>query len=185
MAEENDAALVRRARAGDRRAFDLLMRRHQDRAWMLARGIVRNPTDAEDVVQEAFIAVLRNIETFAEHAQFSTWLHRIVVRKAYDHLRKRVPEPLDPASTPVATVAAMHDGFTQHLAKRDLLVAISTLDENFRNAVLLVDILGVSVDEAAGVLDVAPGTIKSRVFRGRAALAAHLGTLGHDGASEQ
>jgi RNA polymerase sigma-70 factor (ECF subfamily) len=188
MTPDRDFALVRRARDGDRDAFTQLVRAHQDRVFTLVRGMVRNPDDAADITQETFIAVLRHLDQFQEGARFSTWLHRIAVRKAYDHLRRRVPDPVDPATAPVTMQAARSDDpQTQHLQQRDLLGAIAGLDDGFREALLLVDVLGVSVQEAAGVLGVAPGTVNSRVFRARSALAKVLemwGTTGHQGASK-
>lgn len=185
MDAEPDVVLVRRAKAGEQRAFEELVRRHQDRAFAVARGVVRVPEDAADVVQEAFVAVLRHLDTFQEGAAFTTWLHRIVLRKGYDHLRRRVPDPIDPGSHAVESIEARdHDPHATGLQRGDLLAAIATLDPAFRDAVLLVDVAGVGVEEAAAALDVAPGTIKSRVFRGRAALARELGTRGHGGASK-
>jgi RNA polymerase sigma-70 factor (ECF subfamily) len=184
MVVEHDTLLVRRAKAGDRSAFDQLVQRHRDRVYTLVRGVVRHDQDAEDVAQETFVAVLQHLDTFREGAQFSTWLHRIAVRKAYDALRRRVPEPVDPAGVPARQLQARDaDPHATNLARSALLEAIAGLDESFRAAVLLVDVLGVGVDEAAAALQVAPGTVKSRVFRGRAALATALGTHGVQGAS--
>ncbi len=181
-----DLELVRRAKAGEQRAFEELVRRHQDRAYSVARGVVRHPEDAADVVQEAFIAVLRHLDTFQEGAAFTTWLHRITIRKAYDQLRRRVPDPVDPGGIAVSKLEARDaDPFATGLAQTALLDAIATLDEPFRDAVLLVDVAGLGVEEAAAALGVAPGTIKSRVFRGRATLARELGTRGVGAASEQ
>lgn len=164
----------------------MLVRSHQDRVFTLVRGIVRDPDDAADVTQETFIAVLRNLDQFHEGARFSTWLHRIAVRKAYDLLRRRVPEPLDPVEQggPIEQLHARGDAIEGGLARSALVEAIASLDEGFREAVLLVDVMGCAIEEAATVLDVAPGTVKSRVFRGRAVLAKQLGTMGYHGASK-
>lgn len=183
MVREHDSALVRRAKHGDRDAFAALMRRHQDRVYALVRGIVRDPHEAADVTQEVFIAVLQHLDGFREGSAFTTWLHRIAVRRSLDHCRRRRPEPVDPASWAAEHVAVAGNPHENHLMQQDLLAAIAELDESFRAAVLLVDVLGYSVDEAAGVLDVAAGTVKSRVFRGRALLSRNLGTSGHRGAS--
>lgn len=186
MDVEPDLVLVRRAKAGEQRAFEELVRRHQDRVYSVARGVVRNPDDAADIAQEAFIAVLRHLDTFQEGAAFTTWLHRITIRKAYDHLRRRVPDPVDPGGVAVSNLEARDvDPFATGLTRTALLDSIATLDPPFRDAVLLVDVAGVGVEEAAAALGVAPGTIKSRVFRGRAALARELGTRGMGAASEQ
>lgn len=182
-ATPDDFVLVRRARAGDRAAFTQLVQRHQDRVWALARGIVGDPHDAADVAQETFIAVLRHLDQFQEGARFSTWLHSITVRKSYDLLRRRVPEPVAPDDVRAATAEAPDDPYETQLARSALLDAIGDLDEGFRAAVLLVDVLGVSVDDAAVALDIAAGTVKSRVFRGRAQLASSLGTAGYPEAS--
>lgn len=179
MDAEPDLVLVRRAKAGEQRAFEALVRRHQDRVFSVARGVVRNPDDAADVAQEAFISVLRHLDTFQEGAAFTTWLHRITLRKAYDHLRRRVPKPLDPGGVAIEQLEGRDpDPHETGLAQRALLDAISTLDPVFRDAVLLVDIAGIGVDDAAAALGIAAGTVKSRVFRGRAALARSLGTHG-------
>ena len=185
MVAEHDLMLVRRAKAGDRAAFDELVRRHQDRVFAVARGVVRSPEDAEDVAQETFIAVLRHLGTFQEGSLFTTWLHRITLRKAYDHVRRRVPDPVDAAGIAVGALAARdHDPQATGLARGDLLEAIAALDQGFRDAVLLVDVAGLGVEEAAAALGVAPGTVKSRVFRARATLAQRLGTLGHGSTSD-
>lgn len=178
-----DAALVKRAQKGERDAFNELVRAHQDRVYLVVRGVLRNPDDAADVVQETFISVLRSINQFQGNAQFSTWLHRIAIRKAYDHARKRVPAPIDPTERVVQSIANAHDPHSQRLAHSDLHECISALAPAFRDAILLVDVAGVSVEEAATILEVAPGTIKSRVFRARATLAADLGTRGYGDAS--
>lgn len=186
MDATTDLELVRRAKAGEQRAFEELVRRHQDRAYSVARGVVRHPEDAADVVQEAFIAVLRHLDTFQEGAAFTTWLHRITIRKAYDHLRRRVPDPVDPGGVAVSHLEARDsDPFATGLARSALLDAIAALDPAFRDAVLLVDVAGLGVEDAAAALGVAPGTIKSRVFRGRATLARELGTRGVGAASEE
>lgn len=186
MDAEPDLVLVRRAKAGEQAAFTQLVQRHQDRVFTVARGVVRSPEDAADVAQEAFIAVLRHLDTFQEGAAFTTWLHRITLRKAYDHLRRRVPEPIDPSTGPVMNIEARDsDPHQTGLDRTALVEAIARLDQGFRDAVLLVDVAGLGVDEAADALGVAPGTIKSRVFRGRAALARELGTRGVGAASKQ
>lgn len=181
MAGDHDFALVRRARGGDRNAFTQLVRAHQDRVFTLVRGIVGNPADAADVTQETFIAVLRHLSSFDERARFSTWLHRIAVRKAYDELRRRVPEPAEAATE----APDPHDTIETALQRSAVVDAINELDDGFREAVLLVDVLGCSIEEAAAVLDVATGTVKSRVFRARGMLATALGTQGIGGTSKQ
>jgi RNA polymerase sigma-70 factor (ECF subfamily) len=186
MDAEDDLQLVRRAKAGEQRAFELLVRRHRDRTYAVALGVVRHPEDAADVTQEAFIAVLRHLDTFQEGAAFTTWLHRITLRKCYDHLRRRVPDPVDPDGLQVANLRAPDEDpqFTG-MARTALLDAIAALEQPFRDAILLVDVAGLGAGEAAAALGTAPGTIKSRVFRARAQLARDLGTKGLGAASKE
>ena len=90
-----DLNLVRLAREGDPDALTELYRRHERRAYNLALRTLGNPWDAADVAQEAFIKAFRNLDSFKGESLFSTWLHRIVVNAAYDHLRRHRPEPMD------------------------------------------------------------------------------------------
>jgi RNA polymerase sigma-70 factor (ECF subfamily) len=189
-----DASLARRARAGERAAVDELVTAHRDRIYSLLLGMLRNPEDAADLTQETFIAALRHLDTFDGRSLLSTWLHRIAVRKALDFLRRRVPEPVDIAAAELAGAriggpfgpGAGSAPVDDSLDGAALLEAIAALPEEFRATVLLVDVLGAGIDEAASALGVAPGTVKSRLFRGRARLAELLrsGTFGVDGASQ-
>lgn len=183
-----DFVLVRRARRGDQGAFTQLVRNHQDRVYSVALGVMRNPHDAADIVQETFIAALQHLDSFNEQAQFSTWIHRVAIRKAYDELRRRTSRPQVADGDDAAIHAAQQhgaDGHEQHLQQSALLQSIAELDDGFREAVLLIDVLGCSLEETAEALDVAVGTVKSRVFRGRAQLGNLLGTFGVEGASKQ
>jgi len=185
MDAEPDLALVRRAKAGEQAAFTLLVRRHQDRVYRVALGVLRSPEDAADVTQETFIAVMRHLGTFQEGAAFTTWLHRIALRRALDWRRRRVAEPVDPHGIAMEGLGSrVEDPQAAGLQRSDLIDAIASLDQGFRDAILLVDVAGLGIEEAATALAVAPGTVKSRGFRGRAALARVLGTRGHGDASD-
>jgi RNA polymerase sigma-70 factor (ECF subfamily) len=185
-----DTHLIERALNGDTEAVTELYRRHERRAYNLALRTVGNPWDAADVAQEAFIKAFRNLGSFKGDARFSTWLHRIVVNAAYDHLRRQRPEPMDgdileDVSGPGGSGAVVGsgragidpaiDGLSDPL--RD---ALMSLNEGFRFAVVLCDLLGFPYDEAADILGVQEGTIKSRIFRAREALAAALTEAGYD-----
>lgn len=185
-----DTYLIERARNGDSEAVTELYRRHERRAYNLALRTIGNPWDAADVAQEAFIKAFRNLGSFKGDARFSTWLHRIVVNAAYDYLRRRRPEPMDgeiledisgPGGTAAVIGSGRHgidpaiDGLSDPL--RD---ALMNLNEGFRFAVVLCDILGFPYDEAAEILGVQEGTIKSRIFRAREALATALTEAGYD-----
>lgn len=185
-----DTHLIERARSGDTEAVTELYRRHERRVYNLALRTLGNPWDAADVAQEAFIKAFRNLDSFKGDARFSTWLHRIVVNAAYDYLRRQRPEPMDgeileeisgPSGTGAVVGSGRHgidpaiDGLSDPL--RDALMG---LPEGFRFAVVLCDLLGFPYDEAADILGVQEGTIKSRIFRAREALAEALTNAGYD-----
>ncbi len=184
-----DTYLIERARSGDTDALTELYRRHERRVYNLALRTVGNPWDAADVAQEAFIKAFRNLDSFKGEARFTTWLHRIVVNAAYDHLRRQRPEPMDgeilenysgPGSGG-SVVGSGRDGIDPAIdgLSDPLRDALMSLNEGFRFAVVLCDLLGFPYDEAAEILGVQEGTIKSRIFRAREALAAALTEAGY------
>ena len=187
---DDDAELVERARSGEGDAITELYRRHERRVYNLALRTIGNPWDAADVAQEAFIKAFRNLGSFKGEARFGTWLHRIAVNASYDHLRRNRPEPMEadiiddlsgPTGTASAVATGRHgidpalDGLSEPI--RD---ALMQLDEGFRFAVVLCDMLGFPYVEAAEILGVQEGTIKSRIFRAREALASALDEAGYD-----
>jgi RNA polymerase sigma-70 factor (ECF subfamily) len=186
---DEDTDLVTRARDGDSDAVTELYRRHERRVYNLALRTVGNPWDAADVAQEAFIKAFRNLGSFKGEARFATWLHRIAVNAAYDYLRRQRPEPMDseilddlsgPAG-PAAVVASGREGIDPAVdgLSDPLRAALMSLDEGFRFAVVLCDLLGFPYGEAAQILGVQEGTIKSRIFRAREALSAALIRAGY------
>jgi RNA polymerase sigma-70 factor (ECF subfamily) len=166
--DASDETLARRAGRGDERAFEELVVRHQDRLYTLALRVTLSDADAYDCVQEGLVAAWRALPRFRGDARFSTWMHRIVVRKAYDAIdrRRRAAEPSDTidAVAPAAPLDA-------HL---DLHAALAALEPDFRVVVAACDIVGMSMDEAAEMLELPAGTVKSRLHRARARLAAAL-----------
>jgi len=162
-----DADLLAQHVAGDPDAFAEIFRRHRDRMWAVALRTTGDRELAADAVQEAFIAAFRRADRFRGDSAVTTWLHRITVNSAIDRLRREKPTsplpPIDPADR--------HDRFGQAETALDVHAALATLPEAQRMALVLVDMHGLSVAEAAAVLDVAEGTVKSRCSRGRAALA--------------
>jgi len=169
----SDEALVRRAQRGDRDAFAELVARHRDRVYAVTLRLTRNPADAEDALQETFISAFRGLDRFGGRAQVSTWLYRIAVNASYDTIARRRPELSLDADT-LAEPAAPHDGFERDAQRRALEQALGELPDDFREAVVLCDIAGLGAGEAAEVLGVPTGTVKSRVFRARAQLAERL-----------
>jgi RNA polymerase sigma-70 factor, ECF subfamily len=168
-----DEALVRRAQRGDEAAFAELVRRHRDRVYAVTLRLCRNPADAEDALQETFLAAYRSLARFGRRARFSTWLYRIAVNASYDALgrSRRGGTVEDPQQH---ERPAPGDPFAQDAQRRALEAALRRLPREFLDAVVLCDIAGLGANEAAAVLDVAPGTVKSRVFRGRGLLTAML-----------
>src|SRR5690242_16102903 len=133
----SDERLVRRAAAGDRRAFDELVERHRDRVWAIALRLCRHREDAEDVLQETFVAAYRSLDRFRGGSQVSTWLYRIAVNKAYDQIaRRRETAPLDAVREPAAPVDE-HESSARRTA---IARALHALPEEFRAAAVLCDV---------------------------------------------
>lgn len=170
--EDPDAPLVARAQRGDRRAFEQLVERHQHRLYTLAARTLGSVDEAADAVQEAFIRAWLGLPRFRGGSLFSTWLFRICVNAAHDQRLKRRAEPLDETREP----ADPQDPFMTSELSGALQDALDELDDDYRIAVVLYDVLGCSYTEIAELTDVAEGTVKSRIFRGRSRLAELLGT---------
>jgi len=164
----SDEALARRAGRGDERAFEELVVRHQDKLYTLALRVTLSEADAYDCVQEGLIAAWRALPRFRGDARFSTWMYRIVLRKAYDAIerRRRTPEPVEE----LRAVAPE----TQPETRLDLIAALAGLDPDFRVVAVACDILGMSMEDAGTMLELPTGTIKSRLHRAREQLAQTL-----------
>jgi RNA polymerase sigma-70 factor (ECF subfamily) len=176
--EQTDEQLVARSADGDGEAFGVLVTRHRDRAWAVAIRTLGDPGDAEDAVQEAFLSAFRQARSFRGDAKFSTWLHRIVVNACLDRMRKSRARPAVPIDDAVsATLADPHDYYAAAETATDVAAALARLSDDQRLAIVLVDLQGLPVEEAALALGVPTGTVKSRCHRGRAQLALLLGHL--------
>lgn len=161
------------AQGGDTDALDRLLRRNYDRIHAVCRRLVGNDNDALDATQEALIAVVRSIGRFDGRAAFSTWVYRIATNSALDELRRRGRRPL--VGLPAyerAELVASGEGVADRL---DIDAALAELPHDFRVAVVLRDLCQLDYAEIAEVLDIPPGTVRSRIARGRAALAEILG----------
>ena len=170
--DDPDGPLVRRAQNGDRWAFEQLVDRHQRRLFTLAARLLGSPDEAADAVQEAFIRAWLGLSSFRHGARFSTWLYRICLNAVHDQRTKRPAAPLDEVAEPLDP----RDQFVAHELSGALQQALAALEEDFRGAVVLYDVLGCSYAEIAELTGVAEGTVKSRIFRGRKRLAELLGT---------
>ena len=178
LLELDDAALVERHNGGDPAAFDALVMRHRDRAWSVAMRTLGDPTEAADAVQESFISAYRALGSFRSEAKFSTWLHRIVVNACLDRVRRQRSRPTVPLEDAlVAATADQRDHLAERETANEVTAALAKLSDEQRLAIVLVDLNGFSVDEAADLLGVPAGTVKSRCHRGRVQLAVLLGHL--------
>jgi RNA polymerase sigma-70 factor, ECF subfamily len=184
----DDEELARLIGRGDERAFEALMRHHNRMLYRLARSILKDEAEAEDAVQEAYLAACRNIGGFRGRSRLSTWLARIVINEAYARLRKgkragvvvpfdarergaqysgeyRVEEDMADLVTEQPEAAAMRTELRRLLERK-----IDELPEQFRTVFVLRDVEELSVEETAECLDVPPATVRTRAFRARALL---------------
>lgn len=167
LQERDDRELLRAHLDGDPDAFGELFRRHRDRMWAVALRTTRNRELAADCVQDAFISAFRRAGSYRGDAAVTTWLHRIVVNACLDRLRRDRPT----SQLPEHDLSDKRDPQASVDTRLDVREALDRLPEGQRMALILVDMHGLSVAEAAAVLEVAEGTVKSRCSRGRDAMA--------------
>ena len=193
MSEDTDKALVRRVQQGDRHAFDLLFMRYQHKINSLVARYVRSNEDVEDITQDAFIKAYRALPRFRGESAFYTWLYRIAVNTAKNHLassshRIRGVE-LDAEDAEVGEVASAltdHDGPEGALRSDQVQAAIddalTALPSDLRGALTLREFDGLSYAQIADIMDCPVGTVRSRIFRAREAVDSALRPLlGHGG----
>lgn len=182
--EIDDLTLVRRSREGDQQAFRILVERYQRRVYAVALGMMKDPEEARDVAQEAFIKVHRYLDKFKGDSSFYTWLYRITANVAIDRLRSRKgegvslderlekgevePEISQPGflSTRLGT-NPQKSTLRRELAEK-MADALAQLPPKHREILLLREVEGMSYEELAEVLDVPKGTVMSRLFHARA-----------------
>ncbi len=169
----DDTALVTRAREGDVDAFEELVRIHLGAVYGHALRFFGSPDPAEDVVQEVFIKVFRSIGSFDGASAFSTWLYRITRNTCLDALRsaKHRPQPIDPADVPLVRSGDLAD---EVVLSASVEAAVAQLPQEDRDALNAVTLFGLSYAEAAEIIGVPVGTVKSRVFRARRFLVSQL-----------
>ncbi|WP_033215226.1 RNA polymerase sigma factor SigM [Streptomyces virginiae] len=185
----SDQELLAQHVAGDPEAFGELVRRHRDRLWAVALRTLGDREEAADAVQDALVSAYRAANTFRGDSAVTTWLHRITVNACLDRARKaasRRTSPIDDTDR-LERLLEPHESAEAPAERQDLhrqlLAALSTLPADQRAALVLVDMQGYPVAEAARVLDVPTGTVKSRCARGRAKLVpllTHLRTNARD-----
>ncbi len=186
---EIDQQLVERAQRGDKRAFELLVLKYQRKLGRLLSRFVRDPAEVEDVTQEAFIKAYRALPSFRGDSAFYTWLYRIGINTAKNYLvalGRRAPtttgfdneeaegfedaEQLRDSNTPESELEGKEIAATVNRA-------MDALPEDLRTAITLREIEGLSYEEIANVMNCPVGTVRSRIFRARDAIAAELRPL--------
>ena len=168
------------AQRGDSGALNALLRRHYDRIYAVCRRLAGNDADALDATQEALLAITKGIGKFSGGATFRTWSYRVATNACLDELRRR-------GRRPTPSLVDEHEGWAERQQPNDapelasqvtdrlvLDAALADLPEDFRAPIVLRDQLGMDYAEIASVLDVAPGTVRSRIARGRRRLATAL-----------
>ncbi len=184
----SDRELVERAQRGERRAFDLLMLKYQHRIAKLVARYVRDPADVLDVAQDAFMKAYRAIPRFRGDSAFYTWMYRIAINTAKNHLAAQARRPRDSGLD--VTDAEQLDGAVElretvtpeGLAltgeiQRTVAAAIEALPEDLRVAISLRELEGLSYEDIARAMECPVGTVRSRIFRAREAINARIGPL--------
>lgn len=190
MKDDSDRQLVEKARKGDSKAFEVLVKRYERRAYAVAYGMLRNGDDAQDVAQEGFIKAYRYLDRFKGSSSFYTWLYRIVVNLCIDHLRKRSrvtqveyddrlrrPEGGAEAGAELKP-STLDSNPRRSLARRELTEQIQegldSLSDKHRAVIILRELEGLSYKEMAEVMKCSKGTIMSRLFHARRKLQEYL-----------
>jgi RNA polymerase sigma-70 factor (ECF subfamily) len=181
-ADVSDLSLVRRVQRGDKGAFDALVLKYQHKLVKLVMRYVRNPAEAEDIAQEAFIKAYRALPQFRGESAFYTWLYRIAINTAKNAVVSRDRSPIDydldrtNAEDSYEVQSRMKDSETpEGLVLTDEIrsivnAAIESLPEDLRTAIVLRELEGLSYEEIAATMDCPVGTVRSRIFRAREAI---------------
>lgn len=186
--QSSDQELVERVQQGDKRGFDLLVRKYQNKIVHLVTRYLHDPIEAQDVAQEAFIKAYRALPSFRGDSAFYTWLYRIAINTAKNYLVAQNRRP--PTDDIDAQDAEQFSGETglkeyatpEHLVLRDEIettinAAIEALPEELRTAITLRELEGLSYEEIAAAMDCPIGTVRSRIFRARAAIETRIAPL--------
>ncbi len=185
MTQEEELQLIRLVLAGETEAFEALVRAHEKNVYNLALRMTGDPQDAEDMAQEAFLKAYRSLGDFRGESRFSVWLYRVVSNVCLDFLRRRSRRPSvslteeddegeelqrdvpDERFSPEALLE-------RKLTREAVRAGLRELPEEQRQILLLREIEGLSYEEIGEILDLEPGTVKSRIFRARKRLCAFL-----------
>jgi len=174
-AASSEMQLVRRALAREGNAFRTIMKTHNQRLYRIARGVVRNDAEAEDIVQEAYVRAFAHLDAFRGESSLATWLSRIVINEALGRLRKRrrtVAMPENPQAEIIQFPLNPSDDPERTMAQRQILElverATDSLPDVYRSVFVARVIEGLSIEETAELLGVRPETVKTRLHRARA-----------------
>lgn len=166
---DQDLELIERFKSGDLGGFEMLVKKYQNMTVNVACGLVGNLHDADDVAQEAFLKVYHNIDSFRAQSKFSSWLYRITVNCAYDHLRKHKQKAVSLDSFENFDIPDTKES-GDILAKELVQAALQRIPYEYRSALVLKELEGLSYQEIAEALKISIGTVESRIFRGRSML---------------
>ena len=181
-AEESDLVLVKRVQRGDKTAFDLLVRKYQHKVVKLVLRYVRNPAEAEDIAQEAFIKAYRALPQFRGDSAFYTWMYRIAINTAKNSLASRDRSPIaydldltDPEESHSVQTKLQDPDTPEGMALTEEIrqivnSAIEALPEELKTAIVLRELDGLSYEEIAAAMECPVGTVRSRIFRAREAI---------------
>jgi RNA polymerase sigma-70 factor (ECF subfamily) len=180
--EESDLVLVKRVQRGDKTAFDLLVRKYQHKVVKLVLRYVRNPAEAEDIAQEAFIKAYRALPQFRGDSAFYTWMYRIAINTAKNSLASRDRSPIaydldltDPEGSHSVQTKLQDPDTPEGMALTEEIrgivnSAIESLPEELKTAIVLRELDGLSYEEIAAAMECPVGTVRSRIFRAREAI---------------
>jgi RNA polymerase sigma-70 factor (ECF subfamily) len=180
----SDEALLAAFLAGDGHAFDTLVTRYERRVYAICHRYFRNAADAEDAMQDAFVALLRRGGTFAGTSSFSTWMYRVATNACNDLARKRRRRPqrddtdVEALGDERASAPGVEDALAASSLGPELVAALRTLEPEHREAVVLHDVYGLGYAEIAERSGAAVGTVKSRIHRAHSRLASTLTAAG-------
>jgi len=180
--EESDLVLVKRVQRGDKTAFDLLVRKYQHKVVKLVLRYVRNPAEAEDIAQEAFIKAYRALPQFRGDSALYTWMYRIAINTAKNSLASRDRSPIaydldltDPEESHSVQTKLQDPDTPEGMALTEEIrqivnSAIEALPEELKTAIVLRELDGLSYEEIAAAMECPVGTVRSRIFRAREAI---------------
>lgn len=179
----DDADLIRAAQAGDMASLEVLLERHHDRLRAVCAKVVGPGADADDATQMALISIVNHLDSYDGRAKFTTWSYRIATNAAIDEMRKRQRRPTtslddDSRHRQVAAAGDLADAATARLVVEE---GLAQLPDEFKMPVILRDLAGLDYDEIGEILGLPPGTVRSRISRGRGKLADLIGPTHENG----